>query len=81
MTLDSKAPSLPLKQYVYNESRYTMLVQSNPEEARTLLRLAEQDVRDRWRLYETLAAAPSGRLAVAPRNGAAAEKAEGRAAR
>ncbi len=53
LTLDSKAPSLPLKQYVYNESRYTMLVQSHPAEARDLLRLAEQDVRDRWRLYET----------------------------
>jgi pyruvate-ferredoxin/flavodoxin oxidoreductase len=80
LTLDSKAPSLPLKQYIYNESRYTMLVQSRPETARELLLLAEQDVRDRWRLYETLAAAPSGQLAVAPVNGAAPEKAEGRAA-
>jgi pyruvate-ferredoxin/flavodoxin oxidoreductase len=80
-TLDSKAPSLPLKQYVYNESRYTMLVQSRPEVARELLKLAEQDVRDRWHLYETLAAAPAGQMAAAPVNGAAPEKAEGRAAR
>jgi pyruvate-ferredoxin/flavodoxin oxidoreductase len=72
LTLDSKAPSLPLKQYLYNEGRYTMLAQAHPEEARDLLRLAEQDVRDRWRLYETLAAGP------ASGNGAA-EKAEGRA--
>ena len=70
-----------MKQYVYNESRYTMLVQSRPEVARELLQLAEQDVRDRWRLYETLAAAPYGQMAVAPVNGAAPEKAEGRAVR
>jgi pyruvate-ferredoxin/flavodoxin oxidoreductase len=79
--LDSKAPSAPLKQYVYNESRYTMLVQSRPEVARELLKLAEQDVRDRWHLYETLAAAPYGQMAVAPVNGTAPEKAEERAAR
>ena len=30
LALDSKAPTLPLKQYVYNESRYTMLAQSRP---------------------------------------------------
>jgi pyruvate-ferredoxin/flavodoxin oxidoreductase len=57
--LDSKPPGLPLEKYVYNEGRYTMLVQRDPEAARTLLRLAEQDVQDRWRLYETLAAAPA----------------------
>ncbi len=35
--LDSKAPSIPLEQYIYNETRYTMLVNSNPEEAKKLL--------------------------------------------
>jgi len=29
--LDSKAPSIPLKQYAYQEARYTMLVRSDPE--------------------------------------------------
>jgi pyruvate-ferredoxin/flavodoxin oxidoreductase len=53
--LDSRPPSLPLKKYVYNETRYTMLAQSDPEAARELLALAEQDVRERWRLYEQLA--------------------------
>jgi len=55
LILDSKAPSLPLRQYAYNETRYTMLVHSRPEAARTLLELAEKDVRARWRLYEYLA--------------------------
>jgi pyruvate-ferredoxin/flavodoxin oxidoreductase len=50
--LDSRAPSIPLKDYVYNETRYTMLVKSNPEEAAKLLKLAEEDVASRWKLYE-----------------------------
>ncbi len=57
LCLDSKAPSIPLKDYLYNETRYTMLVQAHPEEAKALLELAQQDVRDRWRLYEQLARA------------------------
>ncbi len=58
LILDSKAPSLPLRQYIYNETRYTMLVHSRPEAARTLLELAEKDVLARWRLYEYLANLP-----------------------
>src|SRR5437868_528006 len=41
--LDSRAPSINLKQYIYNETRYTMLVKSNPEHAKELLQLAEED--------------------------------------
>ena len=40
LQLDSKAPSLPLEKYIYNETRYTMLVRSNPEAAKELLALA-----------------------------------------
>jgi pyruvate-ferredoxin/flavodoxin oxidoreductase len=56
--LDSKAPSLPLKSYAYNETRYTMLAHSDPQEARRLLDLAQNDVAARWRYYEYLAAMP-----------------------
>jgi pyruvate-ferredoxin/flavodoxin oxidoreductase len=52
MQLDSQAPSIPLEQYVYNEARYTMLKQNHPETAKRLLEEAQQDVRDRWKLYE-----------------------------
>jgi pyruvate-ferredoxin/flavodoxin oxidoreductase len=55
LQLDSKAPALPLQKYIYNETRYTMLVQSNPEQAKILLAQAQNDVKDRWRLYEHLA--------------------------
>jgi pyruvate-ferredoxin/flavodoxin oxidoreductase len=50
--LDSRAPSIPLKQYAYNETRYTMLAKSNPEEAARLLHEAQHDVDTRWKLYQ-----------------------------
>jgi pyruvate-ferredoxin/flavodoxin oxidoreductase len=54
--LDSRPPSLPLKKYVYNETRYTMLAHSQPEAARRLLEQAQEDVVRRWKLYEHWAA-------------------------
>jgi pyruvate-ferredoxin/flavodoxin oxidoreductase len=55
LQLDSKPPSIPLKKYAYNETRYTMLVHSNPEAAAELLKDAQEDVWARWRQYEHLA--------------------------
>jgi pyruvate-ferredoxin/flavodoxin oxidoreductase len=55
LQLDSKAPSLPLEKYVYNETRYTMLKQSNEAAAEHLLQLEKEDVMNRWKLYEQLA--------------------------
>jgi pyruvate-ferredoxin/flavodoxin oxidoreductase len=56
--LDSRAPSITLKEYIYNETRYTMLVKSNPEEAKRLLELAQQDVASHWKLYDYMAHEP-----------------------
>jgi pyruvate-ferredoxin/flavodoxin oxidoreductase len=53
--LDSRAPSLPLEKYIYNETRFTMLVHSDPDAAKRLLKEAEHDVQERWRKYEYLA--------------------------
>jgi pyruvate-ferredoxin/flavodoxin oxidoreductase len=50
--LDSKAPTTSLKDYVYNETRYTMLAKSSPEHAQQLLALAQQDVSRNWKTYE-----------------------------
>jgi len=55
MQLDSRPPSVPLEDYLYNETRYTMLRQSHPEEAKKLLEEARQDVATRWKMYETWA--------------------------
>ncbi|HUA61452.1 MAG TPA: pyruvate:ferredoxin (flavodoxin) oxidoreductase [Verrucomicrobiae bacterium] len=59
--LDSRAPSIPLKDYIYNETRYTMLAKSNPDEAKRLLELAKEDVAERWKLYDYLAHEPAGK--------------------
>ena len=50
--LDSSAPSIPLKAYAYNEIRYKMLTFTNPDEAARLLESAQQDVDQRWALYQ-----------------------------
>lgn len=54
--LDSKAPSIPLEEYVYNENRYKMLTRTNPEVAKKLLKQAQEEVLRRWKMCEYLAA-------------------------
>jgi len=56
--LDSRAQSLPLEKYIYNEGRYSMLVHSAPETAALLLTEAQKDVELRWKLYEHWASLP-----------------------
>jgi pyruvate-ferredoxin/flavodoxin oxidoreductase len=56
--LDSRAPSIRLKEYAYREARYTMLARSNPELAATLLKEAQDDVERQWRVYSARAAMP-----------------------
>jgi pyruvate-ferredoxin/flavodoxin oxidoreductase len=53
--LDSQAPSIPLKNYAYNEIRYRMLSHTNPVEAKRLLGLAQADINQRWEVYSNLA--------------------------
>jgi len=58
--LDSKAPSIPFKQYAYQEARYSMLVRSDPVAARELLKLAQNDVERQWGVYSNRAAMAAG---------------------
>jgi pyruvate-ferredoxin/flavodoxin oxidoreductase len=51
---------MSLKDYAYNEVRYRMLTHSDPVEAERLLKLAQQDVSERWKHYEELAGAKQG---------------------
>jgi pyruvate-ferredoxin/flavodoxin oxidoreductase len=53
--LDSPAPSIPVQRYAYNEIRYKMLSFTDPDEASRLLALAQHDVDQRRRVYESLA--------------------------
>jgi pyruvate-ferredoxin/flavodoxin oxidoreductase len=56
--LDSRPATIPLKDYIYNETRYTMLTKSNPDEAKRLLTLAQDDVAEHWKLYDYMAHEP-----------------------
>ena len=56
LQLDYKAPSLPIEEYMYNEVRFRTLIQSKPERAEKLLKLAQKDVDARWQQYKQLAA-------------------------
>jgi pyruvate-ferredoxin/flavodoxin oxidoreductase len=55
LILDSKAPSIPIKDYAYMETRYKMLTFSQPEEAKRLLQLAQRDAQMRYHFYQQLA--------------------------
>jgi len=56
LAIDSKSPSIPLEQFVYNETRYRMLVQSDESRAEELLKLAQSDVDKKWQFYSQMAA-------------------------
>ena len=53
--LDSKAPKIPLQDYIYNETRYKMLTKSMPDRAKKLLEMAQKEVNHRFHLYEKMA--------------------------
>jgi pyruvate-ferredoxin/flavodoxin oxidoreductase len=55
LQLDSPAPKIPLSRYMYMENRFKMLTKSNPEDAKQLLKEAQEDVDARWRFYQHLA--------------------------
>jgi len=56
LQLDSKPPTISMKEYAYSETRYKMLTLSKPEEAARLMELAQSDVNQRWKVYQKWAA-------------------------
>lgn len=59
LTLDSKAPALPLERYAYQEARYRILQQSDEPRAEALMQQANHDVQERFALYQYLAQQPA----------------------
>jgi pyruvate-ferredoxin/flavodoxin oxidoreductase len=55
LSVDSRSPSIPLADAMASENRFRMLRHSHPEQARTLTRQAEQELQQRWDLYQRLA--------------------------
>jgi len=56
LQLDSKPPKVPMKEYMYNENRYRMLVQSDPATAARLLEAAQENTNTHWQHLQKLAA-------------------------
>ncbi|PPD49390.1 MAG: pyruvate:ferredoxin (flavodoxin) oxidoreductase [Methylobacter sp.] len=54
MHLDSAEPSIPYRDFVMSETRFSMLWQSQPEAAEAFLKQAQQDVRHRYHYYKQL---------------------------
>jgi pyruvate-ferredoxin/flavodoxin oxidoreductase len=50
--LDSKAPSAPLQEFMYKETRFTRVVKENPELAGVLLEKAQEQVDSQWERLE-----------------------------
>jgi pyruvate-ferredoxin/flavodoxin oxidoreductase len=55
--LDSKGLKIPLQDYAYMETRYKMLTKTHPERAKELMKEAQNDVNEKWKIYEQLASA------------------------
>jgi pyruvate-ferredoxin/flavodoxin oxidoreductase len=65
LQLDSKAPTLPVKEFQAKEARFAMLARSRPKEYADLQGLGQADAEERWHFYEQLAGVerhPPGRL-------------------
>lgn len=50
--LDSKEPSIPLSDFMYNEARFNRVVKENPELGATLLNQAQEEVHTKWERLE-----------------------------
>jgi pyruvate-ferredoxin/flavodoxin oxidoreductase len=55
LQLDSKAPSVNVSDYAYNENRYRMLLRQDEARAEELMKKAETDAARRWSLYSQMA--------------------------
>ncbi|NNL06167.1 MAG: 4Fe-4S dicluster domain-containing protein, partial [Gammaproteobacteria bacterium] len=56
--LDSKAPSIPYRDFIETEIRFSMLWRTHPEAAEKFLEQSQQEVLHRYHYYEQLASLP-----------------------
>ena len=55
LRLDSKAPSIPYRDFIETEIRFSMLWRTDPQQAEKFLEQSQRDVLHRYRYYEQLA--------------------------
>ncbi len=58
--LDSRAPSMPVRDFMQSEARFAMLARANPTRAEELAQLAQADADERWHYYSQLAGMERG---------------------
>ena len=76
LSLDSRAPTRRVQEYLLQQTRFKMLTKSKPDDAERLWKSAQKDVESRFHMYEYLAARKPEALAAAKEEPAksAAEK-------
>jgi pyruvate-ferredoxin/flavodoxin oxidoreductase len=55
MHLDYKAPKIPVKEYMYNETRFSMVEQTNEQDAQNFLDIAQYHAEELFKKYSKLA--------------------------
>ena len=55
LSLDSRAPTRKVQEYLLQQTRFKMLTKSKPEDAERLWKLAQKDVEKRFQMYEYMA--------------------------
>jgi pyruvate-ferredoxin/flavodoxin oxidoreductase len=56
LQLDSRPPKQKVVEYLLMENRFKMLTKINPDHAKLLFKMAQEDADTRFRFYEYLAA-------------------------
>jgi len=56
LQLDSRAPKIPVEQFLRMENRFNQLIKGNDEASKKLFADAQTDVDSRWKMYSYLAA-------------------------
>ncbi len=54
-SLDSKAPEIPVSEFMNKEARFTRLIKQNPENAKELLEMAQTEIDARWERLQIFA--------------------------
>ncbi len=54
MKLDSRAPKISFREFAKSEGRFAMLARANPEHYEELMDQAQDDIDNRWHLYEQM---------------------------
>ncbi len=55
LKLDSRDPKISYQDFAYQQTRFKMLTKSQPEAAKKLIELGQEDVTERWHLYKQMA--------------------------